>query len=131
MGSHGLQGGIPQLKETDQAICPLCKSGTDDLTHFLLKCSTLKDEREFFWESLFSKVEICCPYEAGTFKIFFVNLNDDSKCKLLLEGFNIPFSKVIKDTVWKYAAVSVSKMIKVRNHKLKNRARSHGGTGRS
>ena len=65
MGSHGLQRGIPWLKETDQAICPMCKSGTEDLTHFLLK---------FFWESLFSKVGICCPHEAGTFKTFSVNL---------------------------------------------------------
>ena len=44
MGSHGLQGGIPWLKETHQVICPLCKSGTEDLTHFLLKGNALKDE---------------------------------------------------------------------------------------
>ena len=131
MGSHGLQGGISWLKETDQAICPLCKSGTEDLTHFLLKYSALKDEWEFFWESLFSKVEICCPHEAGTFKIFSVNLNDDSKCRLLLGGLNIPFPKVIKDTVRKYAAVSVSKVIKVRNDKLKSSTHLHGGTVRS
>ena len=128
MGSHGLQGGIPWLKETDQAICPLCKSGTEDLTHFLLKCSALKDEWKFFWESLFSKVGICCPHEAGTFKIFSVNHNDDSKCRLLLGGLNIPFPKVIKDTVRKYAAVSVSKMIKVRNDKPKSSTHLHGGT---
>ena len=64
-----------------------------------------KDEWEFSWESLFSKVEICCPHEAGTFKIFFVNLDDDSRCRLLLGGLNIPFPKVITDTVRKYAAV--------------------------
>ena len=62
--------------------------------------------------------------------MFSVNLNDNSKCWLLLGGLNIPFPKVIKDTVRKYAAVSVSKMIKVRNDKLKNRSHSHGGTGR-
>ena len=80
MGSHGLRGGIPWLKETDQAICTLCKSGTED---FLLKCSALKDEWEFFWEILFSKVEICCPHEASTFKIISVSHNNDSKCRLL------------------------------------------------
>ena len=131
MGSHGLQGGIPWLNETDQAICPMCKSCTEDLTHVLLKCSALKDGWEFFWKSLFSKVEICCPHEAGTFKIFSVNLNDDSKCRLLLGGLNIPFPKVIKDTVRKYAAVSVSKMIKVRNDRLKGSTHLHGGTIRS
>ena len=76
----------------------------------------------------FPEVEICRPHEAGTFKIFSVNLNDDSKSRLLIGG---PFPKVIKDTVTKYAAVSVSKMIKVRNDTLKNIAHSHGGTGRS
>ena len=126
MESHGLQGGSPWLKETDQAICPFCKGGTEDLTHFPLKCSALKDEWEFFWESLFSKVEICRPHEAGTFKIFSVNLNDDSKCRLLLGGLNTPFPKVIKDIVRKYAAVSVSKMIK-----LKSSTHLHRGTGRS
>ena len=35
MGSHGLQGGITWLEETDLGICPLCKSGTDDVTQFL------------------------------------------------------------------------------------------------
>ena len=49
----------------------------------------------------------------------------------LLGGLNIPFPKVIRDTVGNYAAVSVSKMIKVRSDKLKNRAHLHGGTGRS
>ena len=118
-----MQGGIPWLKETDQAICPLCKSGTEDLTHFLLNCSALKDEWKFFWESLFSKVGICCCHEAGTFKIFSVSLNDDSKYRLLLGGLNIPFPKVRK-----YAAVSVFKMIKVRNDKLKSSTHLHGGT---
>ena len=114
-------------------ICPFCKSGTEDLTHFLLKCSALKNEGEFFWASLFSKVEICCPHEGGTFKIISVNLNDDSKCRLLLGGLSIPFPKVIKDkhVVRKYAAVSVSKMIKVRNDKLKSSTHLHCGTGRS
>ena len=91
MGSHGLQGGISWLKETDQAIYPLCKSCTEDLTQFLLKCSALKDEWEFFWENLFFKVEICCPHETGTFKMFSINLNDNSKCKLFLGGLNILF----------------------------------------
>ena len=47
---------------------------------------------------------------------------------LLLGGLNIPFPKVIKDTVRKYAAVSVSKMIKVRNDKLKSSTHLHSGT---
>ena len=47
---------------------------------------------------------------------------------LLLGGLNIPFPKVIKDTVRRYAAVPVSKMIKVRNDKLKSSTHLHGGT---
>ena len=48
----------------------LCKSGNEDLTPFLLKCSALKDEWEFFWESLFSKVEICYPTRLALSKYF-------------------------------------------------------------
>ena len=77
------------------------------------------------------KLEFPAPHEAGTFKIFSVNLNDDSKCRFLLGGLNIPFPKVIKDTVRKYTAVSVSKMIKLRNDKLKSSTHLQGGTGRS
>ena len=86
--------------------------------------------RNSFGKAYFLKLKLL-PYEAGIFKIFSVNLNDDLKCKLLLGGLNIPFPTVLKDTVGKYDAVSVSKMIKVRNDKLKNIAHSHGGTGRS
>ena len=110
--------------------CPLCKSGTEDLTHFLLKCSAVKDEWKFCWESLFSKVGICCPHEAGAFKIFSVNFNYDSKCRLLLGGLNIPFPKVIKDTVSKICYSFSVQMIKVRNDKLKSSTHLHGGTVR-
>ena len=129
MGSHGLQGGIPWLKETDQAICLLCKSGTENLTQFLLKSSALKDEWELFWESLFSKVESCRPHEAGTFKTFSVNLNDDLKSRLLLGGLNIPFPKVIEQLG--NMLQFVPKMIQVRNDELKNSTHLHDGTGRS
>ena len=81
-----------------------------------------------FGKAYFLKVGICYSHEAGTFKIFSVNLNDDSKRRILLGGLNIPFSKVIKDTVRKYAAVSVSKMIKVRNDKLKSSTHLHDST---
>ena len=69
----GCKGVFPRSEKQTRLSVP-CKSGTEDLTHFLLKCSALKDEWEFFWESLFSKVEICCLHQAGTFKIFSVNL---------------------------------------------------------
>ena len=70
MGSHGLQGGIPWLKETDQAICPLCKSGTEDLTHFFLKGSALKDEWKFFGKAYFLKLEFAAPMRLALLKDF-------------------------------------------------------------
>ena len=81
-----------------------------------------------FGKAYFLKLEFAAPIEVGTFKIFSVNLNDDSKCKLLLVGLNIPFPKVIKDTVRKYDAASVSKMIKIGTDKLKTSTHLHGGT---
>ena len=81
-----------------------------------------------FEKAYFLKLKFAAPMRLALLKIFSVNLNDDSKCRLLLGGLNIPFPKVIKDTVRKYAAVSVSKMIKVRNDKLKSSTHLHGGT---
>ena len=72
----------PGSKKQARLSVPFCKSGTEDLTHSFLKHSALKDEWEFFLESLFCKVEISCPHKGGTFKVFSVNLNDDSKCRL-------------------------------------------------
>ena len=73
MGSRGLQGGIPWLKETDQAICPLCKSGTEDLTHFLLKCSALKDEWKSFGKAYFLKLEFAAPMRLALL-IYFLSI---------------------------------------------------------
>ena len=65
MGSHGSQGGsekqtrlsVPSVKE----VLPL-------------KCSALNDEWKFFWESLISKVEICCPMRLALSKSFLLIL---------------------------------------------------------
>ena len=70
VGSHGLQGGFLWLKETDQAVCPLCKSGTEDLTHFLLKCSALKDGWEFFRKAYFLKLKFAAPTRLALSKYF-------------------------------------------------------------
>ena len=70
MEGHELQGVIPWHKKTDQAICPFCKCGTEDLTHFLSKCSALKNEWEFFWESLFSKLKFAAPMKLALPKSF-------------------------------------------------------------
>ena len=59
-----------------------------------------------------------------------INLHE-LKCRLLLGGLNNPSPRVIKDTVKKYAVVSVSIMIKTRADKLNNIAYSSSGTGRS
>ena len=72
--------------EKQTGVSVPCVNGTEDLTHFFLKCSSSKDKWEFFWESLVSKIEICCPHEPGTFKILSFNLNDESKGRLFLGG---------------------------------------------
>ena len=67
-------------------------------------------KRNSFGKAYFLKLKFAAPMRLALSKSF---LDDESKCRLLFEGLNISFPKVVKDTVKKYATVSVSKMIKV------------------
>ena len=110
-------------------------------------------KRSFFGKAYFLKLKFAAPTRLALSKYFLSilmmtsligglnipfqcrlllgGLNIPFQCRLLLGGLNSPFPKVIKDTVRKYAAVSVSKIIKVRNDKLKSSTHLHGGTVRS
>ena len=81
-----------------------------------------------FGKAYFLKLEFAAAMRLALLKYFLSILMMTQKCRLLLGVLNIPFPKVIKETVRKYAAVSVFKMIKVRNDKLKSSTHLHGGT---
>ena len=57
MGSFGLQGSAPWLRNSAETLCPLCKTEVDDNFHFIFKCKCLKGEWDTFWFNLFQKID--------------------------------------------------------------------------
>ena len=103
----GLQGGPPWLRGTRKDLCPLCKLGTEDNYHFLLKCKIMKPEWDKFWSKFFNTVYIRCEYEASIANGFINNLSHSSKVLLLTGSLVLPFQKFTNDVIRRFVAVSV------------------------
>ena len=48
MGNFGLNGGVPWLRNTDEAFCSICKTEVEDLNHFVVNFQTLKTSLSLF-----------------------------------------------------------------------------------
>ena len=114
IGSFGLQGSVPWLKDSSEALCPLCKAEVEDNIHFFFKCNSLKNEWDTFWAKLFEKIERVCASESSTFKLFTSNLDQVSKLSFLVGGLELPLDKRIVETSRRYTAVSVHKIFRIR-----------------
>ena len=110
IGSFGLQGSVPWLKDSSEALCPLCKAEVEDNIHFFIRCNSLKNEWDTFWAKLFEKIERVCASESSTFKLFISNLDQVTKLSFLVGGLELPFGKRIVETSRRYTAVSVHKI---------------------
>ena len=114
IGSFGLQGSVPWLKDSSEALCPLCKAEVEDNIHFFFRCNSLKNEWDTFWAKLFEKIERVCASESSTFKLFTSNLDQVTKLSFLVGGLELPFGKRIVETSRRYTAVSVHKIFGIR-----------------
>ena len=114
IGSFRLQGSVPWLKDSSEALCPLRKAEVEDNIHFFFKCNSLKNEWDTFWAKLFEKIERVCASESSTFKLFASNLDQVTKLFFLVEGLELPFDKRIVETSRRYTAVSVHKIFGIR-----------------
>ena len=114
IGSFGLQGGVPWLKDLSEALCPLCKAEVEDNIHFFFNCNSLMNEWDTFWAKLYEKIERVCASESKTFKLFISNLDQVTKLSFLVGGLEIPFDKRTVETSRRYTAVSVHKILGIR-----------------
>ena len=55
MGNFGLNGGIPWVTNTDDALCFVCKTDTQALGHFLLTVLTSRSTLTHFRQTCASK----------------------------------------------------------------------------
>ena len=88
IGSFGLQGSIPWLKDLSEALCPLCKAEVEDNINFFFNCNSLMNEWDTFWAKLYKKIERVCTSESKTFKLFNSNLDQVTKLSFLVGAWN-------------------------------------------
>ena len=48
MGSFGLNGSVPWLKDTEGALCSICKEDVENTYHFFLDCPQFKENLTLF-----------------------------------------------------------------------------------
>ena len=56
MGSLGLNGEIPWLKNTEGTLCFICKQENETLSHFLFVCTSFPRHFHSFWANLVRKI---------------------------------------------------------------------------
>ena len=77
MENFGLNGSIPWFTNTNGELSIFCKNSVEDVSHFLLDCSSLKDKFESLWSNLIQKLIACIP-------------SDGTKCLTLSVAFSMP-----------------------------------------
>ena len=110
IGSFGLQCSVLWLKDSSEALCPLCKAKVEVNIHSFFECNSLTNERDTFWAKLFKKIERVGASESSAFKLFTSNLDQVTRLSFLVGCLELPFDKRIVETSRSYTAVSVHKI---------------------
>ena len=92
MGNFGLNGGIPWIRNTDGAICFLCKVDIGTVSHFLLDCPNFREHVDFLWANLIVKVTKFNYIDGRQISEFIVKLDRHQKALLLLGCLPLPFN---------------------------------------
>ena len=124
----GKKGGPLWLWGTCKDLCPLCKLETEDNYHFLFKCKIMKPEWDKVWFKLFNTVHTRCEHEASIANGFINNLSHSSKVLLLTGSLVLPFQKFTNDVIRRFFAVSVHKVIQIRNRLVEKGKIKLGGS---
>ena len=71
------------ITKTDDALCFVCKRGTETLGHFLFDCPDFREHFDSLWSKLCPKVTASNPLDGGQFVGFLVSLDWHHKAMLL------------------------------------------------
>ena len=69
MGQFSLNGGVPRLSDTDGAIFFICKSETEDFSHFAVNCPNFKEEFKSLWSNLKNKIISSNPLDRSAIAV--------------------------------------------------------------
>ena len=75
MGSLGLNGGIPWLRNTEGTLCFICKQENQTLSHFLFVCISFRQNFDSLSANLVSKINNSNLKDGAHMSHFIMNLN--------------------------------------------------------
>ena len=87
-GNLGLNGGVPWLSNTEDALCFICKENVENVNHFLLECREFRNNFDSIWLNLRQKIVSVSPIDGPQFFGFIHHLNQRHKVLLLLGDCN-------------------------------------------
>ena len=114
MGNFGLNGCALWLTNTDGKLCLFCKNSVEDVSHFLLDCSSFRDNFESLWSNLSQKLIACNPSDGTQISHFISGLDRQEKIILLLGGFPLPFDGVAVTMINRFISSAVGKIHRLR-----------------
>ena len=121
MGNFGLNVGVPWLSGTEGALCFICQESVDNVSHFLLECRAFRDNFKSVWSNLKQKITSTNPAD-GVQISNFINLGQQQKMLLLLEGISLPFDDRTVTLICRFICVAVGKVYSknplIRNHMM-------------
>ena len=89
MGSFGLNGSVPWLKDTEGALCFVCKEDIENTYDFFLDCPQFKGNFDSVWRNLQLKVTRSNPTDGIQMANFIKNLNHQNKVNVI-SGWSFP-----------------------------------------
>ena len=78
-GNLGLNGGVPWLSNTEDALCFICKENVENVNHFLSECREFLDNFDSIWLNLRQKIVSVSPIHGPQIFYFIHHLNQRHK----------------------------------------------------
>ena len=118
MSNFGLNGCIPWLQNTDDAICFICKEGIESVTHFLLDCSYFRNNFNSLWNKLKLKIAQSNQTDRVYICNFITNLDRNNTVLLLSGGLALPLDSKANIKIKRFISAAVGKIYKLRQERL-------------
>ena len=117
MSNFGLNASVPRLKDTEGALCFICKEDIENTDHFLLDCQQFKENFNSIWRKLDLKIMRSNPMDGIHIANFIRGSNRQHKM-LLVGGLSLPFDHETTTLIKRFISSAVGKICKLRTKKL-------------
>ena len=112
MGNFGPSASVPWLKDTESALCFICKVDIENTDHFLLHCPQVKDGFDSICRNLYPKIMRSNPTDDIEIDDFIKGLNRQHKIMLLVGGLSLPFDHETTTPIKRFISSAVGKTYK-------------------